>query len=119
MDFIEVLKITAKSAPIPTIITLIIYFVFPAIIETSPSDVVLIVVAVLVFLITLALLASSAYKKEKKNSYISDNSITNVEAENGDVFVGFKGENIGTSIENNTIEATSSKSGDVFIGIKK
>lgn len=120
MELIGILKITAKQAPIPTIIALIIYFVFPAIIETKPNETVLIVVAMLVFFISLALLAYSAYNKDNKSSSISNNSIANVEAGSGDVFIGTKGvDGIGNKIEKNTIEAASSSSGDIFIGTKK
>lgn len=121
MEPMEILKITAKSAPIPTVVAIIIYFIYPKIIDSNPSETVLILIALLTFLVLLALLAYAACKKEvTKSQSLSGNSIANVKTDSGDVFIGNKG----TSVENekvndNKIDDVSSGSGDVFIGQKK
>lgn len=123
MTPMNILNITAKSAPIPTIAAIIIYFVYPHLIESNPSETVLILISVLTFLFLLALLAYGAYKKENQSfsTSMSDNSIIDAKVEEGDIFIGAKGgvNSKDEILNNNKIEAVTSKTGDVFIGTKK
>lgn len=122
MEPLEILKITAKSSPTPTVVALIVYLIYPQIIGKSSSETVLIVISLLTFLTLLALLSYSAYKKEKhKTNTLSGNSINDVETVSGDVFIGNKNYQPvdSESISGNTIEDVKTQSGDVFIGQKK
>lgn len=123
MEPMEILKITAKSAPIPTVVAIIIYFIYPKIIDSNPSETVLILIALLTFLVLLALLAYAAFRKEVTKSQpqsLSGNSIANVKTDSGDVFIGNKGTSVeNEKVNNNKIDDVSSGTGDVFIGQKK
>jgi hypothetical protein len=117
----EILKITAKSAPIPTVVAIIIYVIYPKIIDSNPSETVLILTALLTFLVLLALLAFAAFKKEvSKSQTLSGNAISNIKTDTGDVFIGNKTTFVeNEQINDNKIDDVSSGSGDVFIGQKK
>ncbi len=125
MDLLNILKITAKSSPIPTIVAVIVYMVYPKVIESSPSDTVLMFVSGLIFLVILSLLVYGSYKKEINvdipDQEASGNEIKDVETENGDVFIGEKGDGNSNfnDVSDNSIENASTKTGDIFIGRKK
>lgn len=123
MDLLNILKITAKSAPVPTIVAVIVYMIYPKIIASNPSDTVLMLVSGLVFLVILSLLVYGSYKKEitvdAPDTKATGNKFKNIETEDGDVFIGEKGGGDFNDVSDNSIEGASTKSGDIFIGKKK
>lgn len=117
----EILKITAKSAPIPTIAAVIAYTVVPKLIDTNINTSNLIILSALTFLIIFSILFYGiASKKEQShcNNEISDNEVSDVETEVGDVFVGAKSASTG-EISRNKINKAKTKNGDIFIGRKR
>ena len=121
MEPLDILKITAKSAPIPTVVAVIILTIYPKIIDSNPSETVLILISLFTFFVLLALLTFNAYKKEtSKKPSIIGNSISKVETVTGDVFIGNKGDIVNNDkITDNAIDDATSNKGDIFIGQKK
>lgn len=121
----EILKTTAKSAPIPTIAAVIAYTTLPKLVDQNITTNNLIVISTLTFLIIFSLLFYGiASKKEPINSdgKISDNEIKDVESEVGDIFIGDKNPSLHPlkgQISKNKINNAKTKHGDIFIGRKK
>lgn len=123
MNYMEILKITAKSSPIPTIVTIIIAITFSKVLDKEISDLVTIVTLILTFLIILALIVYSKLPVKTTNDAIakefSKNKLSDIELEDGEVFIGSKDSKDGvTSFKDNEISGIKSKNGDVFIGSK-
>lgn len=117
----EILKITAKSAPIPTLAAFIAYTVLPKLIEKEISTNKLIIISTLIFLIIFSVLfygIASNKIQSKDTNKISNNEAIDLETETGDIFIGDKTSSKG-EISNNKINKAKTKNGDVFIGRKK
>jgi hypothetical protein len=128
MTFTDILKITAKSSPVPTIVTIIVAITFSKILDKNISDTVIITVLLLTFLIVFLLLFFSNLSKTKLNKnqstekkpVNSGNSISKISTGSGDVFIGNKNiKNKDETFSNNDIKDIKTISGDVFIGNKK
>ena len=121
MEPVDILKITAKSAPIPTLAAILVYIIFPKVIESNSSQAVLILVSTLTFLVILAMFIYSSLRSAKKSkTSFSGNSISNIKTGDGDVFIGDKkGNNEKSDFSENKIDQVTAESGDVFIGTKK
>lgn len=119
MNAIDILKLTAKSAPIPTIAALLTYVILPLLIETELSNFKLAVISITTFLIVFLILLFGIIKhrRGKKDQSIIDNEVTKVRAENGDAFIGSK-DSSNSQIHRNKINNALSKKGDIFIGRK-
>lgn len=123
MNYMEILKITAKSSPIPTIVTIIVAITFSKVLDKEISDLVTIVTLILTFLIILALIVYSKLPAKTTNDEtakeFSKNKLSDIELEDGEVFIGSKDSKDGaTSFKENEISRIKSKNGDVFIGSK-
>ncbi|TMS80152.1 MULTISPECIES: hypothetical protein [Pseudoalteromonas] len=123
MNYMEILKITAKSSPIPTIITIIVAITFSKVLDKEISDLVTIVALILTFLIILALIVYSKLPAKKTSNAtakeFSKNKLSDIELEDGEVFIGSKdSKDVVTSFKENEISGIKSKNGDVFIGSK-
>lgn len=117
----EILKITAKSAPIPTIAAGIAYTVLPKLIERDLSTSSLIIISLLIFFIIFSILFYGIASKESKNrvgDVISENEAKELEAETGDIFIGDKSSSLG-DISKNKITKAKTGEGDIFIGRKR
>lgn len=116
----EILKTTAKSAPIPTIAAVIAYIVLPKLIDTNISTQNLIIISLLTFLIIFSVLFYGIASKKTQihdNDEISENEASEIETEVGDIFIGDKGPSA-TKISKNKIKKAKTKNGDIFIGRK-
>lgn len=120
MDIIKILKITAKSAPIPTLAAVIAYIVLPKLIEKEISTISLIVISILTFLIVFSLLfygIASSKSQKNANNTISNNEASELETKAGDIFIGDKKASTG-NISKNKIKKAKTNNGDIFIGRK-
>lgn len=121
MDIIKILKTTAISAPVPTLVAVVAYNILPMLIESELSTTKLIIVSVLTFSILFSILfygISNRSAKEDHGNLTSENEICDVEIEDGDVFIGSKGSSQGETTQNR-IKSANAKNGDIFIGNKE
>ncbi|TKB52021.1 hypothetical protein [Ferrimonas aestuarii] len=117
----EILKTTAKSAPIPTIAAFVAYTVLPKLIETDISTNNLIIISILTFLVIFSVLFYGIASKKPQShasDAISGNEASDLETETGDIFIGDKSSSTG-EISNNKITKAKTKKGDIFIGRKR
>ncbi|WP_299197170.1 hypothetical protein [uncultured Amphritea sp.] len=112
----QLFKIAVKSSPIATIATGLMYFLFLEILGKEIGDNTLIVLAVLTFLFSIALLV---FIGNKRKSYMPkvQGGISKVVVGDGDVFVGSKGGSV--SEVKGKINDVKVNSGDVFVGNKE
>jgi len=124
MDVIPILKETAKKAPIPTVVSIVIYGIFSRIIDIGVGEDLLALIVVLTFLILLIMMFLFGSRERgqdlNENNSISENTIEEVSISEGDVFIGKKihGKPEKANVTRNRISNASAKSGDVFIGEK-
>ena len=125
MQIFNLFKITAKSAPIPTLITAITYTLYPKILESEADPTLRIFISTLIFLVSISILIYSSQTNRSNGKppieTASKNRITKAKTRKGDIFIGRKGveDRKLTHTEKNTIKNASSEEGDIFIGTKK
>ncbi|PKG93313.1 hypothetical protein [Paraglaciecola sp. MB-3u-78] len=114
----DILKLTAKKAPYSTLAAFLVYFIFSKVIEVNQSETILMIIVGLTFTISLFLLVFGSRKKDKVEP--SDNFISGIKTDKGDVFIGNKNTRSNKiPPQNSEIKDVDINTGDVFIGNKK
>ncbi|MCO4794297.1 MAG: hypothetical protein KC493_11320 [Bacteriovoracaceae bacterium] len=119
MDFFDIVKLTARKSPLPTLAAALVYGIFIKVLDKCPSDTVTISIVFLTFVLSLGILTFGSLKKNTAG--LTNNELSEVVVDDGDAFIGHKSDEPAptTEIKDNKISKVKVTKGDVFIGSKK
>ena len=120
----EILKVSIKKAPIPTLAVLVFLTVMMKILETPIENWLILVMVILTFLFSFIIIYfyQTKTKREVKSEVIIDKQeVSDVDTSGGNFIVGVSGEvdiEKVVKVTNNKIEGIKTGGGDFVIGAK-